>query len=108
MVEEATPVVDDLGDAGGLGSLGDQVLGALVAIAWSAVFTAVIGLAIKFTIGWRIHEEDEIDGIDYAEHGESAYDLHNAASSRTGVLDAATVASPSPGNGSLTEEGVPA
>ena len=68
---------------GGLGSLGDQVLGALIAIAWSGVFTAAIGLAIKYTLGWRINEEDEVDGIDYAEHGESAYDFDGRAS---GVL----------------------
>jgi Amt family ammonium transporter len=101
--------IDGLLYGGGLGSLGDQVLGALIAIAWSGFFTAIIGLAIKFTIGWRINEEDEVDGIDYAEHGESAYDLHTAASSRTGVLDAAsTVAPPSQGSTSLTKEGVSA
>jgi ammonium transporter, Amt family len=100
--------IDGLFYGGGLGSLGDQVLGALIAIAWSGVFTAVIGLAIKFTMGWRIDEEDEIDGIDYAEHGESAYDLHTAASSRTGVLDASTVLPPSKGSTSLTKEEVPA
>jgi Amt family ammonium transporter len=35
----------------------------------------VIGLAIKHTIGWRVTADDEVDGIDAAEHGESAYDL---------------------------------
>ena len=33
-------------------SLGDQALGALIAIVWySASFTTIIGLAIKYTIG---------------------------------------------------------
>jgi Amt family ammonium transporter len=99
--------VDGLFYGGGLGSLGDQALGALIAIVWSGVFTAVIGLAIKYTMGWRISEEDEVDGIDYAEHGESAYDLHTAASSRTGVLDASSVAPPARGS-TLTKEEVPA
>jgi Amt family ammonium transporter len=68
--------VDGLFYGGGLGSLGDQALGALIAIAWSGVATAIIGLAIKYTIGWRISEEDEVnDGIDLAQHGESAYDF---------------------------------
>jgi Amt family ammonium transporter len=68
--------VDGLFYGGGLGSLGDQTLGALIAIAWSGVATAIIGLAIKYTIGWRISEEDEVnDGIDLAQHGESAYDF---------------------------------
>ena len=41
----------------------------------AGVFTTLIALAIKHTIGWRISEDEEIDGIDFAEHGESAYDL---------------------------------
>ena len=67
--------IDGLFYGGGFGSLGDQTLGALVAIAWSGVATAIIGLAIKYTIGWRIDEEDEVEGIDLTEHGESAYDF---------------------------------
>jgi len=67
--------VDGLFYGGGLASLRAQVLGALVAIAWSGVFTAIIGLAIKYTIGWRISEEDEVDAIDLSQHGESAYDF---------------------------------
>ena len=41
--------VDGLFYGGGFGSLGDQTLGALVAIAWSGVFTAIIAFAIKYT-----------------------------------------------------------
>jgi Amt family ammonium transporter len=67
--------VDGLFHGGGLTSLGHQAGAAGIAIAWSAVFTALIGLAIRHTIGWRVTEEDEVDGIDFAEHGESAYDL---------------------------------
>jgi Amt family ammonium transporter len=69
--------VNGLFYGGGLGSLADQTLGALVAIAWSGVFTTVIALAIKVTIGWRISEEDEVDGIDFVEHGEVGYDINN-------------------------------
>ena len=67
--------VDGLFYGGGLGSLRAQVLGALVAIAWSGVATAILGFAIKFTMGWRIPEEDEVDAIDASQHGESAYDF---------------------------------
>ena len=52
-----------------------QVLGVLFTIVWTGVLTTLIALAIKYTIGWRIDEDDEVDGIDFAEHGESAYDL---------------------------------
>ncbi len=69
--------VDGLLYGGGFGSLVDQTLGALVAIAWSGVMTAIIGFAIKYTLGWRIAEDEEVEGIDFAEHGEAAYDLVN-------------------------------
>jgi len=55
--------------------LGHQIMGALFTIVWTGVLTALIAYAIKFTIGWRVTEEEEIEGIDFSEHGESAYDL---------------------------------
>jgi Amt family ammonium transporter len=86
--------IDGLFYGGGLGSLGDQAGAAGIAIVWSAFFTALIGYAIKFTIGWRISEEDEVEGIDFAEHGETAYDLHTSMSGSapgTSVLAKSTV-----------------
>jgi Amt family ammonium transporter len=84
--------VDGLFYGGGLGSLGDQALGALVAIVFSGVLTAVIALAIKYTIGLRIDEEAEVEGIDGDQHGETAYDLHTSLSSggKGSILAAAT------------------
>ena len=99
--------VDGLLYGGGFGSLGDQVLGVLVAVVFSGVLTAVIALAIKYTLGLRLDEEDEIAGIDLVAHGETAYDLHSASSGGgTGVLAASTppAASTSPG----TPAGTPA
>jgi Amt family ammonium transporter len=52
-----------------------QFLGVLFTVVWCGVLTTVIGMAIKYTIGWRVSDDDEVDGIDFAEHGESAYDL---------------------------------
>ncbi|WP_309650418.1 ammonium transporter [Nocardioides sp.] len=83
--------IDGLLYGGGAGSLGDQALGVLVAVAYSGVVTTIIALAIKFTLGLRITEEDEAEGIDLTEHGESAYDLHTSMSGgggKTGVLAA--------------------
>ncbi len=90
--------VDGLFYGGGLGSLGDQTMAALIAIAWSGVFTALIGYAIKLTIGWRITEEAEIDGIDNDQHGESAYDLHTGIGGGVsgGSILAAASATPAP------------
>jgi len=81
--------IDGLFYGGGLTSLGHQAGAAGISIVWTAVFTAVIGLAIKYTIGWRVSEDDEVEGIDFAEHGESAYDLDNRGGgvvSSSGVL----------------------
>ncbi len=44
-------------------------------LAYSFVLTLVIGYAISKTIGFRIDEELEVEGIDGAEHAESAYDF---------------------------------
>jgi Amt family ammonium transporter len=76
--------------------LGHQLMGVLFTVVWTGVLTTVIGLAIKYTIGWRVSEDDEIDGIDFAEHGESAYDLDGRSGSvlgGTGVLAASHAAS---------------
>ena len=55
--------------------LGHQAMGVLFTLVWSGVLTAVIGLAIKYTIGWRISDDAEQEGVDYSEHGESAYEI---------------------------------
>lgn len=59
---------------GGVALLGSQALAAGITIAYSAVATAIIGLAIKYTIGFRVSEEIEVSGIDLALHGETAYE----------------------------------
>ena len=76
---------------GGFGSLADQTLGVLVAVVFSGVLTTVIALAIKYTMGLRLDEEDEVNGIDLVAHGESAYDLHSGTSGGgSSVLAAST------------------
>ncbi len=70
--------IDGIFYGGGAGALGDQALGVLVAIVFSGVLTLIIGLAIKYTIGLRLDEEDEVEGIDFVAHGESAYDIHTS------------------------------
>jgi Amt family ammonium transporter len=68
-----------------------QALVAGYAIVWSAIATLIVGLLIKYTIKWRISEDEEVDGIDFAEHGEAAYDLHTTGGKRTSVLNTAPV-----------------
>src|SRR4051794_4025553 len=69
--------IDGLFYGGGFTSLGHQSIAALFTIVWTGVLTTLIALAIKFTIGWRVTEEAEVEGIDSDQHGESAYDLHS-------------------------------
>ena len=64
---------------GGVKLLVIQVLIALCAVIVSGVVTAVIGFALKATMGWRISPEDEVRGIDLAEHSETAYENPTAA-----------------------------
>lgn len=51
-----------------------QIVIALVALIFAAVITAIIAFIIKAVTGWRVDAEDEFNGIDVAQHGESAYD----------------------------------
>ena len=44
-----------------------------VAVAWSAVASAIVFLLIKFTIGVKVSAETEEEGLDISEHGERAY-----------------------------------
>ena len=79
--------IDGLFYGGGVKPLVIQVLTALSAIIWSGVFTLVIALAIKYTMGWRIDEDAEQEGIDYTQHGESAYELGGPSAGRLHPVD---------------------
>lgn len=52
-----------------------QIAVALFAMLWAAIATLIVGLLIKYTMGWRISDDEEVEGIDFAEHGEAAYDF---------------------------------
>lgn len=58
-------------------SRGEQIvrqLGAIgVTIGWAFVATSVILVALKYTIGLRVREEQEEQGLDITQHGEEAY-----------------------------------
>ena len=58
-------------------SRGEQILRQLTAIGstwgWSFVMTLIILFALKFTIGLRVEEHEEEEGLDSALHGEQAY-----------------------------------
>ncbi|OLT18754.1 ammonia channel protein [Serinicoccus sp. CUA-874] len=58
---------------GGAGQLVAQVVATLFTLVYTGVMTALIGLAIARTIGFRVSAEDEARGVDLSEHSESAY-----------------------------------
>ena len=66
---------------GGVTQLGRQFLGSLVVSVYSFVLAAIIALAVKAITGLRTSPDAEVEGIDVAEHAESAYDLSPAAGS---------------------------
>lgn len=58
-----------------LEQIGIQFIAIGATWAWAFAVTAVILLAIKFTIGLRVSESAEEIGLDLSEHGEPAYRL---------------------------------
>lgn len=66
--------------------LGIQLVGVLAVIAWVSVSTAGVVLVTKAISGIRVSEEEEVTGLDYVEHGTSAYEVretYGAAFDRT-------------------------
>ena len=59
---------------GGFTPLGKQLLGMFSVIAWTVVTITITFMIIKATVGLRVSEEEEIEGLDSCEHGlASAY-----------------------------------
>ncbi|WP_156424738.1 ammonium transporter [Novosphingobium fuchskuhlense] len=50
-----------------------QLEAVLITLAWSGIGTAVIWFVLDKTLGMRISEEGEREGLDIADHGERAY-----------------------------------
>lgn len=60
-------------NGGGLSLLGIQAMGVGIAFVWSFGVSSAIFLAIKSTVGLRVSEAEEIEGLDMHEHGMLAY-----------------------------------
>ncbi|MCG5057945.1 MAG: ammonium transporter [Limnoraphis sp. WC205] len=58
---------------GGFGQLGSQILGILSVGGFTVVVSTIFWLALKATVGIRVHPEQEYEGLDIAEHGMEAY-----------------------------------
>ncbi|ELK46666.1 ammonium transporter [Bacillus sp. SB49] len=67
--------------------LGIQAVGILAVIAWTVVATGIVVFLIKSTIGIRVSRQEEISGLDFAEHGSSAYESSRGIFNENPVLD---------------------
>ena len=54
--------------------LGAQTIGIAAAAAWSALATVALVKLVGAAVGVRVEAQDEYEGLDFASHGERAYD----------------------------------
>ena len=76
--------LDGLFFGGGTTLLGKQALAVAMVAGYSFLATLIIGFAIEKTIGFRVTKESELEGVDFNEHAESAYEM--SGSTRGGSL----------------------
>ena len=84
---------------GGTISLGTQAIGVLAIAAFVAVASGLVFLALKATIGIRVSEQEEIEGLDVHEHGVPGYApdvLAGAGAPRAGAFGFETPGSVAP------------
>jgi Amt family ammonium transporter len=67
------PLVTGLFYGGGVGQLIAQAIGALVAATWAFALGFIIFKTMDLIFGVRVSPEEELQGLDVAEHGTSAY-----------------------------------
>ena len=67
---------------GGFALLGAQIVGVLAVLVWCLVTGFILFYGIKAITGLRVTEEEEQAGLDYEEHGASAYPDFNVSAIR--------------------------
>ncbi len=60
-------------NGGGADQFIAQLTGAVAYMVWAIVMSFIVFAALKYSIGLRVTEEEEIGGLDISEHGELAY-----------------------------------
>jgi Amt family ammonium transporter len=86
LATEAAPAgVSGLFYGGGVDQLWRQAVGAFAVLVYSGVLTFLIGFILHKTIGFRVSQEDELEGVDSSEHAETGYDLGTLSASLRGV-----------------------
>ncbi|MFL4480433.1 ammonium transporter [Paeniglutamicibacter sp. ORCA_105] len=77
---------------GGFAQLWAQIVACVVVMAFTAIMTTIIGLAIHRIMGFRISTEEEIAGIDLMQHAETGYEFGGLGTGGTFVPHPATSA----------------
>ncbi|SBT53161.1 ammonium transporter [Micromonospora auratinigra] len=95
-ISDVVGASDGLFYGGGLTQLGRQAAAGLVVTVWSFGVAWLLAFGIEKTIGFRIGTEAEVEGIDVAEHAESAYDLSPTTGSSGGAFALAGIGAGKP------------
>jgi Amt family ammonium transporter len=85
--DHAPAGVNGLFYGGGLTQLKRQAIGAFSVMGYSFFVTLIIAYLLHLILGFRISEDQELEGIDYTEHAETAYEFatHGSGSARLGA-----------------------
>lgn len=78
---------------GGTKLLVTQLIGVAAVFGWTAVTAGILFTALKYTVGLRVTESEETEGLDLGEHGMTAYGdfVLRTAASRHGFESGAPV-----------------
>lgn len=65
-----------------------QVIAVVVVLFYSLIVSLILAFLIKITMGLRVTEEEEMEGLDLTQHAETAYDQGVTVGSLTGRMSA--------------------
>jgi Amt family ammonium transporter len=86
LATEAAPAgVDGLFYGGGVDQLWRQAVGAFGVLLYSGILTLIIGFILHKTIGFRVSQEEELEGVDSGQHAETGYDLGTLGATLRGM-----------------------
>jgi Amt family ammonium transporter len=54
---------------------GIQVTGVVSTLVWSGIASFILIKIVSALVGLRVHQDDEVEGLDLTTHGERGYDL---------------------------------
>ena len=60
-------------NGGGASQLISQLIGATAYMVWAIILSFIVFSVLKYTIGLRVTEQEELQGLDISEHGSIAY-----------------------------------